>query len=152
MLCKKFELIILLIHYYHVFVIIDWYIGSEPSQTDILPRLDVSYNDAHSASLRTGVLYLDGLAFSNISDLTAIADGTDPSTTGPLYFEPGRPFFHTLEFCTFAHNCETSDPRAAIVISKFVKSIIFVELVLVTTESYETVYFYSFYRAEGCPA
>lgn len=78
----------------------------------------MSYNDAHSASLRSSVLYLDGLAFSNISELLALTDGTDPSSTGGLYFEPGRPFFHTLEFCTFAHNCETSEPRAAIVISK----------------------------------
>lgn len=88
---------------------------------DILPSTDVSYNNGHMATISEGtVLYIDDVPFSNVSDILAIADGTDASSIDGLFFEPGRVFFHTLEFCTFAHNCEQSDSRAAIVIRKLV--------------------------------
>ena len=90
---------------------IDWYIGSEPGQTDFLPVTDVSYSTEYHASINNGILFIDNIAFSNLSQ---------PNTEGnsDWYFEPGRLIYHTVQFCTLAHNCITIDPRPAIVIRK----------------------------------
>ena len=52
----------------------------------------------------------------NISDIIALADGTDPASVEGLNFEPGRLLYHQLEFCSLAHTCAVSDPRVAMII------------------------------------
>jgi hypothetical protein len=91
-----------------------WYIGSEPGYEDILPLIDVSYSTNQQAAFDNGVLYFGSAIFSNLSDLN-----TDISDTEGIFFEPGRLFYHTVQFCTLAHNCITSDPRTSIVIRSY---------------------------------
>lgn len=99
---------LLLSHINNLIVCIDWYIGSEPEQTDILPVTDISYSTEYQASIDNGVLFIDNVAFSNLSQLN----------NDDWYFEPGRLLYHTIEFCTLAHNCKAIDPRPAIVVRK----------------------------------
>ena len=97
---------------------LDWYIGSEPESSDIFPRTDVSHNNGRSARFDDGVLYIDDFVYSNISDIIALADGVSPSDVDGLFIEPGRLFYHTLEFCSLSHTCVISEPQNAIVISE----------------------------------
>ena len=95
-----------------------WYIGSEPTNSeDIFPRTDVSFNNGRSAAIDFGILYIDSSPLGNVSDIIALNDGVDPQSVSGLLFEPGRPFYHTLELCNLAHSCVISQPRAAIFIS-----------------------------------
>ena len=102
----------------YVILSLDWYIGSEPESSDIFPRTDVSHNNGRSARFDDGVLYIDDFVYSNISDIIALADGVSPSEVDGLFIEPGRLFYHTLEFCSLSHTCVISEPQNAIVISE----------------------------------
>ena len=96
-----------------------WYIGSEKQTTDILPRTEVSFNNSHSATVDSGVLYLDGTAFANISEIIALAEGKEEDPADSLfYFEPGRLLYHSVEFCNFVHRCVVTETNPSIVIRK----------------------------------
>ena len=96
-----------------------WYIGSETQATDILPRTEVSFNSSHSATVDSGVLYLDGAAFANISEIIALGDGKEEDPADSLfYFEPGRLLYHSVEFCNFVHRCVVTETNTSIVIRK----------------------------------
>ena len=79
---------------------------------DILPKTEVSFNDSRRAEFEGGILYLNGSAFANISDLIALAESTGEGDTvesdvgeGYFVFEPGRLVYNTLELCNFVHRC-----------------------------------------------
>ena len=96
-----------------------WYIGSETQATDILPRTEVSFNNSHSATVDSGVLYLDGAAFANISEIIALGDSKEEDPADSLfYFEPGRLLYHSVEFCNFVHRCVVTETNPSIVIRK----------------------------------
>ena len=96
-----------------------WYIGSEKQTTDILPRTEVSFNNSRSATVDSGVLYLDGAAFANISEIIALAEGKEEDPADSLfYFEPGRLLYHSVEFCNFVHRCVVTETNPSIVIRK----------------------------------
>ena len=66
-----------------------------------------------------GILYLDNVAFANISEILALAEGRgeDPADSS-FYFEPGRLFYHSLEFCNFVHRCVVTETNPNILIRK----------------------------------
>ena len=103
----------------HLFIYAVWYIGSEKQTTDILPRTEVSFNNSRSATVDSGVLYLDGAAFANISEIIALAEGKEEDPADSLfYFEPGRLLYHSVEFCNFVHRCVVTETNPSIVIRK----------------------------------
>ena len=87
--------------------------------TDILPRTEVSFENSHSAAVDGGILYLDDIAFANISEIIAVAEEKreDPADRF-FYFEPGRLFYHSLEFCNFVHQCVVTETNPNILIRK----------------------------------
>jgi hypothetical protein len=89
-----------------------WYIGTDPVSDDILPKTEVSFNDSRRAEFEDGILYLNRVAFANISDLIARAESTgerdtesDGAEKSYFVFEPGRLVYNTLELCNFVHRC-----------------------------------------------
>ena len=71
--------------------------------------------------ISNGVLLLDGQPFASISEVVAVAQGkeVDPRDN-EFYFEPGRLFYQSLEFCNLVHRCTIVDTRPSVLISEFV--------------------------------
>lgn len=96
-----------------------WLIGSEPRRDDILPTTKVSFNDSQSATVDAGVLYLDSIAFANLSEIIALDDGKEEDPGDNQYFfEPGRLLYNSLRFCNFVHRCALVGTRPSILIRK----------------------------------
>ena len=101
-----------------------WRIGSEIGLEDLFPATDVSFNHAESARIDGRTLYLDDVPFASLSEIFALADGADEDIVNDeLTIEPGRFFYHTLEFCSFAHKCLDVETRPSIVIRKLPNAI-----------------------------
>lgn len=99
---------------------IDWGLGSHIVQSyDIFPL--TSIGQGVTASVDHKLLYIDSVPHGNVSDILALSDGVHPSEITGLYIEPGRVFYHTVEFCDLAHSCITSSPRQAMLLSKLIK-------------------------------
>ena len=84
---------------------------------DILPFIPISYGDAQYAEISTGVLFINGTPFANISEVLAIAESKEAETRDNLLsIEPGRVFYHTVQMCNVAHRCQdvTSNPGIVI--------------------------------------
>ena len=96
---------------------------------DILPKTEVSFNASRRAEFEGGILYLNGVAFANISDLIARAESTGErgtaaeSDAGESYFvfEPGRLVYNTLELCNFVHRCVAVETPPVILIRESAK-------------------------------
>ena len=96
---------------------------------DILPKTEVSFNASRRAEFEGGILYLNGAAFANISDLIARAESTGERDTaaesdaGESYFvfEPGRLVYNTLELCNFVHRCVAVETPPVILIRESAK-------------------------------
>ena len=96
-----------------------WRLGSDFGLEDLFPATEVSFNRAESARIEGRTLYLDDAPFASLSEIFALADGVDEATaTDELAIEPGRFFYHTLEFCSFAHKCLDVETRPSIVVRK----------------------------------
>lgn len=96
----------------HSFVV--WGLGTESRSVDILPFIPISYGDARYAEISTGVLFINGTSFANISEVLAIAESKETEARDNLLsIEPGKAFYHTLQMCNVAHRCQnvtTSNP------------------------------------------
>ncbi len=99
----------------------DWSIGSERDSTllDVFPRTLISFNSSQSAAIASGMLYLDDQPFASLSEVIALAEGreVDP-VDDQFYFEPGRLFYHSLEFCNFIHRCTSVTVGPSVLISE----------------------------------
>ena len=106
-----------------------WYIGTDPVSDDILPKTEVSFNASRRAEFEGGILYLNGAAFANISDLIARAESTGERDTAAesdaresyFVFEPGRLVYNTLELCNFVHRCVAVETPPVILIRESAK-------------------------------
>ena len=78
-----------------------WYIGTEPEADDVLPRTEVSFNESRTAEIDRGILFLNGGAFANVSELITRSEGTGAE----FVLEPGRLVYNTLQLCNFVHRC-----------------------------------------------
>lgn len=99
----------------------DWAIGSDPEQykDDVFPRTRVNFNESQSATIDSGVLYLDLNAFANLSEIIALADGKEEDPIDNLFFfEPGRLLYNSLEFFNFAHRSAVIGTSPNILIRK----------------------------------
>ena len=86
---------------------------------DVFPRTQVNFNNSQSATIDSGVLYLDVNAFANLSEIVALADGKEEDPFDNLFFfEPGRLLYNTLEFCNFVHRCAKISTSPSILIRK----------------------------------
>ena len=96
-----------------------WRIGSEQFRDDVFPQTRVNFNNSETATIESGVLYLDNNAFANLSEITALADGKEEDPSDNLFFfEPGRLLYNSLEFCNFVHRCAIIGANPSILISK----------------------------------
>ena len=108
-----------------IFSVLVWYIGSDPILyvEDVFPRTQVNFNNSQSATIDSGVLYLDMNAFANLSEIVALADGKEEDPFDNLFFfEPGRLLYNTLEFCNFVHRCAKISTSPSILIRKLLSS------------------------------
>ncbi len=96
-----------------------WQVGSETLSDDIIPKTEVSFNNSRSAAVQSGVLYVGGAPFANLSEVIALAEGKveDPADN-ELYLEPGRLYYNSLEMCNFVHRCVVAETAPSIVIRK----------------------------------
>lgn len=79
----------------------------------------MNFNDSQSATIDSGVLYLDANAFANVSEIIALADGKEEDLADNLFFfEPGRLLYNSLEFCNFVHRCAIIRTTPSILIRK----------------------------------
>lgn len=98
-----------------------WFIGSEPSSEDIFPPTEVYFNGSTSAAIINGTLLIDGVAFANLSEIIALADGKPEDPNDSVFFiEPGRLFHHNLQLCNLVHNCVVLEAAPSVVIRKSV--------------------------------
>ena len=103
---------------YHVYILV-WRIGSERLEDDVFPATQVNFNNSETATIESGVLYLDNNAFANLSEIVALADGKEEDPSDNLFFfEPGRLLYNSLEFCNFVHHCAIIGANPSILISK----------------------------------
>lgn len=84
----------------------------------------MNFNESQSATIESGVLYLDQSAFANISEIIALADAKEEDPLDNLFFfEPGRLIYHSLEFCNFVHRCAVIRTSPSILIRKFKQNV-----------------------------
>lgn len=89
--------------------------GSE----DVFPATEVSFDGAESASIAGRTLYLDNTPFAGLAEIFSLAGGGDEASIDDLMaIEPGRLYYHTVEFCSFAHKCVSVRTEPGIVIRK----------------------------------
>lgn len=102
-LCMNSDMCVILIY---VPLCIDWYIGTERGMADVLPRTEVSFNASQRAEIDGDLLYLNGVRFATLSEVSREDGGEDGGEGGGGFaLEPGRVVFNTLELCNFVHRC-----------------------------------------------
>lgn len=86
---------------------------------DVFPRTLVSFNNSQSAAIAGGVLFLDDQAFASLSEVLALAEGRAVNEMdNQFYFEPGRLFYNSMEFCNFVHLCVFVTTNPSILLRK----------------------------------
>ena len=102
--------------YHYTFVLLGWGIGSHIDQQslfyDVFPLTDIT--NGKSVHIDRNTFYINDSPHSNVSDILALSDGVNPSEIDGFYIEPGRIFYHVVEFCDLAHSCIQSSPRESI--------------------------------------
>lgn len=85
----------------------------------MFPATEVSFGGAESATIDRRTLYLDNMPFAGLSEIFSLAEGIDEAIVNDLMaIEPGRLFYHTVQFCSFAHKCLSVSTEPSIVIRK----------------------------------
>lgn len=106
--------------YIHLFTVyIVWRIGTDIGTEDVFPATEVSFSGAESASINGRTLYLNNMRFAGLDEIFSLAEGADEaSVNDQMAIEPGRLYYHTVQFCSFAHKCVDVITKPSIVISK----------------------------------
>ena len=101
------------------YLLATWRIGTELGSEDVFPATEVSFGGAMSARISGRTLYLDNVPFASLDEIFSLAEVTaGVPVTDQMAIEPGRLYYHTVQFCSFAHKCVDVMSRPGIVIRK----------------------------------